>query len=57
MREILLIWLLLQKHAHDKTGISESLHAYINKVRLIACGVGISSREYHNSRKYTDPPL
>ena len=57
MREILLIWLLLQKHAHDKKGISESVHAYINRARVITCGVGVSSRECHNSRKYTDPPL
>ena len=44
MREILLI-LLLHKQVHDKTDISESLHAYINRARLIACGVGVFSRE------------
>ena len=56
MREILLI-LLLHKQAHDKTGISESLHAYINRARLILhVGWAYFQEKYHNSRKYTHPP-
>ena len=47
--------LLLHKQAHDKSGIAECLHGYVN--RLTACDVGVFSREYHNSRKYSHSPL
>ena len=33
------------KQVHDKSGIEESLHVYINRARLTACEVGIFSRE------------
>ena len=48
--------LLLCNHAHDKRGTAESRHAQITRAKLTACEVGVFSR-YHNSRKYTHPPL
>ena len=42
--------LLLHKQAHDKRGITESLHA--QSVRW-----AYFQEKYHNSRKYTHPPL
>ena len=40
----------LHKQAHDKRGIAESLHPYINRTRLIACKVGIFfKKKYGNS--------
>ena len=38
-------------------GIKELLHAQITRARLTACEVGIFREKYHNSRKYTHPPL
>ena len=32
--------LLLHKQVHDKRSIAESLHVYINRVRLTVCEVG-----------------
>ena len=37
--------LLLHKQVHDKRGIAESLHAYINTAGLTAPEVGIFSEE------------
>ena len=36
--------LLLHEQAHDKRGIVESLQAYIARVRVTACKVGIFVR-------------
>jgi len=47
--------LLLYKQAHDKKGIEESMHVYINRARLTAWEVGIFSREI--SRRYAHPLL
>ena len=35
---------LLHKKAHDKRGITESLHVYINRAKLTACEMGVFSR-------------
>ena len=33
------------EQVHDKRGIAESLHVYINRARLTVCEVGLFSRE------------
>ena len=38
-------WQLLHKQVHDKRGIAESLHAYINTAGLAASELGIFSEE------------
>ena len=51
-------WLLLHKQVHDKRGIAESLHAYINMAGLTAPEVGIFSEEISQLvRIYPSPSL
>ena len=47
--------LLLYKQAHDKKGIEETMHVYINRARLATWEVGVFSREI--SQRYTHPLL
>ena len=53
---LLLLRKQASKQAHDKRGIAESLHAQLTRARLIACEVGVFSREISQLSKIR-PPL
>ena len=42
----------MHEQEHDKTGIGESLHAYIKRGQLLVCEVDVFSGHIRKSRKW-----